>query len=54
VLAGHARFDFIRGIRQKPAAAAAPSGARRGAAGSNGRSALAARLRAARAPRAVL
>jgi predicted TIM-barrel fold metal-dependent hydrolase len=34
VLAGHAAFDFVRGIRQKPAAAAAPADARRGAPGS--------------------
>jgi predicted TIM-barrel fold metal-dependent hydrolase len=34
VLAGHAAFDFVRGIRQKPAAAARPDEARRGAAGS--------------------
>jgi predicted TIM-barrel fold metal-dependent hydrolase len=34
VLAGHARFDFVRGIRQKPAAAASPVEARRGAPGS--------------------
>jgi predicted TIM-barrel fold metal-dependent hydrolase len=34
VLAGHAGFDFIRGVRQKPTAAPAPFGARRGAAGS--------------------
>jgi predicted TIM-barrel fold metal-dependent hydrolase len=33
VLAGHARFDFVRGIRHKPVAAAA-AGARRGAPGS--------------------
>ena len=34
VLAGHARFDFVRGIRQKPTAAEAPADARRGAPGS--------------------
>jgi predicted TIM-barrel fold metal-dependent hydrolase len=34
VLAGHAAFDFVRGIRQKPAAAASPREARRGAPGS--------------------
>ena len=34
VLAGHAAFDFVRGIRQKPAAAASPAEARRGAPGS--------------------
>ena len=34
VLAGHAAFDFMRGIRQKPAAAASPAEARRGAPGS--------------------
>ena len=34
VLAGHAAFDFVRGIRQKPAAADSPAAARRGAAGS--------------------
>jgi len=34
VLAGHAAFDFVRGIRQKPAAAPAPEQARRGAPGS--------------------
>src|SRR5437764_681752 len=34
VLAGHAAFDFVRGIRQKPAAAARPDAARRGAPGS--------------------
>jgi len=34
VLAGHARFDFVRGIRQKPAAAASPAEVRRGAPGS--------------------
>ena len=34
VLAGHAAFDFVRGIRQKPAAAARPADARRGAPGS--------------------
>jgi predicted TIM-barrel fold metal-dependent hydrolase len=33
-LAGHAGFDFLRGVRQKPTAAAAPLGARRGAVGS--------------------
>jgi predicted TIM-barrel fold metal-dependent hydrolase len=34
VLAGHARFDFVRGIRQKPAAAVSAAEARRGAPGS--------------------
>jgi predicted TIM-barrel fold metal-dependent hydrolase len=34
VLADHAAFDFVRGIRQKPAAAASPAAARRGAPGS--------------------
>lgn len=34
VLAGHAAFDFVRGIRQKPAATPAPEQARRGAPGS--------------------
>jgi predicted TIM-barrel fold metal-dependent hydrolase len=34
VLAGHAAFDFVRGIRQKPAAADSPASARRGAPGS--------------------
>jgi predicted TIM-barrel fold metal-dependent hydrolase len=34
VLAGHAAFDFMRGIRHKPAAAASPAAARRGAPGS--------------------
>lgn len=34
VLTGHAAFDFVRGIRQKPAAAGSPAGARRGAPGS--------------------
>jgi predicted TIM-barrel fold metal-dependent hydrolase len=34
VLAGHATFDFVRGIRQKPAAADSPATARRGAPGS--------------------
>ncbi|HEU5196254.1 MAG TPA: amidohydrolase family protein [Methylomirabilota bacterium] len=34
VLAGHAAFDFVRGIRQKPAAAGSPAAARRGAPGS--------------------
>jgi predicted TIM-barrel fold metal-dependent hydrolase len=34
VLAGHAAFDFVRGIRQKPAAADSPTAARRGAPGS--------------------
>jgi predicted TIM-barrel fold metal-dependent hydrolase len=34
VLAAHAAFDFVRGIRQKPAAAATPGDARRGAPGS--------------------
>jgi predicted TIM-barrel fold metal-dependent hydrolase len=34
VLTGHAGFDFTRGVRQRPTAAPAPSGARRGAAGS--------------------
>jgi predicted TIM-barrel fold metal-dependent hydrolase len=34
VLAGHAAFDFVRGIRQKPAAVASPADARRGAPGS--------------------
>lgn len=34
VLAGHARFDFVRGVRQKPAAAASPRQVVRGAPGS--------------------
>jgi predicted TIM-barrel fold metal-dependent hydrolase len=34
VLAGHARFDFVRGVRQKPPAAPSPAAARRGAPGS--------------------
>ncbi|HET7342570.1 MAG TPA: amidohydrolase family protein [Methylomirabilota bacterium] len=34
VLAGHAAFDFVRGIRQKPAAAPAPPAAKRGRPGS--------------------
>ncbi|HTO12767.1 MAG TPA: amidohydrolase family protein [Candidatus Binatia bacterium] len=34
VLAGHAALDFVRGIRQKPAAAEAPAAGRRGAPGS--------------------
>jgi predicted TIM-barrel fold metal-dependent hydrolase len=34
VLAGHAAFDFVRGIRQKPTAAESPAGARRGGPGS--------------------
>jgi len=34
VLAGHAAFDFVRGIRQKPAASGAPADAWRGAPGS--------------------
>ena len=34
VLAGHAAFDFVRGIRQKPAAADSPAAARRGRPGS--------------------
>jgi predicted TIM-barrel fold metal-dependent hydrolase len=34
VLAGHAAFDFVRGIRQKPAAAPTASQAKRGAPGS--------------------
>jgi predicted TIM-barrel fold metal-dependent hydrolase len=34
VLAGHAAFDFVRGIRQKPAAAETPAAGRRGAPGS--------------------
>jgi predicted TIM-barrel fold metal-dependent hydrolase len=34
VLASHAGLDFVRGIRQKPAAAASPAAARRGAPGS--------------------
>jgi predicted TIM-barrel fold metal-dependent hydrolase len=34
VLAGHAAFEFVRGIRQKPAAAEQPTDARRGAPGS--------------------
>lgn len=34
VLAGHAAFDFVRGIRQKPAAADSPAAATRGAPGS--------------------
>ena len=54
VLAGHARFDFIRGIRQKPTAAATPVGGSARRRGLDGRSALAARLRAARAPRALV
>ena len=33
VLAGHAAFDFVRGIRQKPTAADPPTAARRGAPG---------------------
>src|SRR5262245_44177921 len=34
ILAAHAGFDFVRGIRQKPAAAATPADARRDAPGS--------------------
>jgi predicted TIM-barrel fold metal-dependent hydrolase len=34
VLAGHTAFDFVRGIRQKPAAVVSPAEARRGAPGS--------------------
>jgi predicted TIM-barrel fold metal-dependent hydrolase len=34
VLAGHAAFDFVRGIRQKPVAAASAAQARRGGPGS--------------------
>jgi predicted TIM-barrel fold metal-dependent hydrolase len=34
VVAAHARFDFVRGIRQKPAAARVPAEAKRGAPGS--------------------
>jgi len=34
VLAGHAAFDLVRGVRQKPAAAESPVAARRGAPGS--------------------
>jgi predicted TIM-barrel fold metal-dependent hydrolase len=34
VLAGHAAFDFVRGIRQKPAAAAEPDAVVKGAPGS--------------------
>ena len=34
VLAAHAEHDFLRGIRQKPAAAESPAAARRGAPGS--------------------
>lgn len=36
VLAGHAAFDFVRGIRQKPAAAARPDAMVKGASGSMG------------------
>ena len=36
VLAGHAAFDFVRGIRQKPSAATAPGAVVKGAAGSMG------------------
>ena len=34
VLAGHARFDFVRGVRQKPAAAPSPDRVERGVSGS--------------------
>lgn len=34
VLAGHARYDFVRGVRQKPKAAPSPGAVVRGAAGS--------------------
>ena len=34
VVAGHARFDFVRGIRQKPSAVRSPAESKRGAAGS--------------------
>ncbi len=34
VLAGHARYDFIRGVRQKPRAAASPAEVKLGAPGS--------------------
>ena len=36
ILAGHAAFPFVRGIRQKPAAAAAPAAVVKGAPGSMG------------------
>ena len=54
VLAGHAAFAQVRGIRHKPRAAEAPDRVERGAPGSMGDPQVAARLCAARPPRPLV